>query len=61
MKRSVAMSKEYQAIYRLVVAIDDHLARGDRHFYRRNGERLDHLDQVVRAIMEDELQTRRPR
>lgn len=45
----------YQAALELVAAIDDHLAKGTKHYRAKSGELLRTLDQVVHAILSDNL------
>lgn len=46
----------YQAALKLVARIDDDLTKGIRHYRNRAGVLLTTLDEVVRAILEDDLQ-----
>lgn len=45
----------YAAALQLIQAIDDSLRRGTRHFRTVGGRRLEHLDQVVHAIIDGTL------
>ena len=47
----------YQAALKLVARVDEDLRRGIRHYRNRAGELLRTLDEVVRAILNDELMT----
>jgi hypothetical protein len=45
----------YNAALTLVAQIDEDLTRGTRHYRTKNGELLTTLDQVVNAILADNL------
>jgi hypothetical protein len=45
----------YQAALELVARIDEDLARGIRHYRTKAGILLTTLDEVIRAILEDNL------
>ena len=45
----------YQAALKLVARIDDDLTRGVRHYRNKAGKLLMTLDEVVRAILENDL------
>lgn len=45
----------YQAALKLVARIDEDLRRGVRHYRNRAGELLTTLDEVVRAVLRNEL------
>lgn len=45
----------YEAALELVARIDEHLTRGTRHYRTKSGELLRTLDQVVNAILTDNL------
>lgn len=45
----------YQAALKLVTRIDDDLIRGVRHYRNKGGKLLGTLDEVVRAILADDL------
>ena len=45
----------YQAALKLVARIDEDLTRGIRHYRNRAGLLLTTLDEVVRAILDNEL------
>jgi len=45
----------YNAALNLVAQIDEDLTRGTRHYRTKNGELLTTLDQVVNAILADNL------
>jgi hypothetical protein len=46
----------YHAALKLVAKIDDELTRGIRHYRNKAGVLLTTLDEVVRAILDDDLQ-----
>jgi hypothetical protein len=48
--------RTYQAAVDLVKRIDDELARGVRHYRTKNGKLLTTLDQVVNAILNNDLE-----
>jgi len=48
---------EYQLIFQLTQEIETHLTRGTRHYWAWDGTLLTTLDEVVRAILADELLT----
>lgn len=45
----------YTAALRLVEQIDEHLERGTRHYHRKDGQLLTELDEVINAILSDQL------
>jgi len=45
----------YQAALELVERIDDDLTRGVRHYRTKGGALLGTLDEVIRAILSDDL------
>lgn len=45
------------AALELATTIDHHLHRGTKHYYSKGGRLLVELDEVVRAILEDQLAT----
>ncbi len=45
----------YQAALKLVARIDDDLTRGVRHYRNKAGILLTTLDEVIRAILENDL------
>jgi hypothetical protein len=47
--------KDYQDIYSITLIISEHLERRTRHFRIRAGELLVTLEQVVRAILANDL------
>ena len=47
----------YQAALKLVARIDEDLTRGIRHYRNKAGELLRTLDQVIEAILADDLMT----
>ena len=57
LKKSTAAEREaaYQASLALVARIDDDLRRGVRHYRDRAGGLLTTLDEVMRAILSDDL------
>ena len=50
----------YAAAYSLVEAIDKDLQKGTRHYYNTAGRLLVSLDEVIQAILSDELVVDRP-
>lgn len=50
----------YAAALSLVQAIDKDLQRGTRHYYNAAGKLLVSLDEVIQAILSDELVIDRP-
>lgn len=58
-KRSADSEQEaaYYAALELVARIDEELTRGIRHYRNKAGVLLTSLDQVVHAILHDDLQT----
>lgn len=50
----------YDAALRLVQAIDRDLQKGTRHYYDASGKLLVSLDEVVQAILNDNLVVDRP-
>ena len=46
---------EYPQILLLVQALDAHLEKDTRHFYNRRGELLTRLNEVIEAILSDDL------
>jgi hypothetical protein len=50
----------YAAALRLVQAIDHDLQKGTRHYYDATGRLLVSLDEVVQAILNDNLMVDRP-
>ncbi len=50
----------YHAALQLVARIDDDQSRGVRHYRSRGGQLLMTLDQVVEAILADDLATVEP-
>ncbi|MFQ5436199.1 MAG: hypothetical protein ACE5FD_15105 [Anaerolineae bacterium] len=48
-------AERYEAALQLVDQIDRHLTAGTRHYRTRSGELLRTLDQVVNAILDDNL------
>ena len=46
----------YQTAYQLVEQIEQHLASGTKHYRTKSGALLRTLDQVVNAILADNLQ-----
>lgn len=50
----------YDAALRLVQAIDHDLQKGTRHYYDATGKLLVSLDEVVQAILNDNLVVDRP-
>lgn len=56
-QQPVEREATYQAALKLVARIDDDLRRGIRHYRNRAGELLRTLDEVVRAILNDDLMT----
>jgi hypothetical protein len=49
------LEERYRWAYLLVLAIDAQLKRGTRHFRDRSGRLLQSLDEVVQAILSDNL------
>ncbi len=49
--------ESYYAALKLVARIDDDLAKGTRHYRTKAGVLLTTLDEVVRAILSDDLMT----
>ena len=47
----------YEAALELVASIDEHLAKGTKHYRTTSGRLLRTLDEVVNAIMTNTLQT----
>ena len=47
--------KDYYAIYELVEEISSNLETGRHHYRDRSGRLLTALDEVVRAIVDDDL------
>jgi hypothetical protein len=45
----------YQAALKLVAQIDEDLTKGIRHYRTKSGQLLTTLDQVITAILEDNL------
>ncbi len=45
----------YRAALKLVARIDEELTRGIRHYRNRAGKLLTRLDEVIRAILADNL------
>ena len=45
----------YYAALKLVARIDEDLTRGVRHYRNKSGELLTTLDEVVRAILDNDL------
>jgi len=45
----------YEAALELVAQIDDHLTHGTKHYRTQSGELLRTLDQVVNAILDNNL------
>jgi hypothetical protein len=45
----------YQAALKLVARIDEDLTRGIRHYRNKAGSLLTTLDEVIRAILDDDL------
>jgi len=45
----------YNAALKLIAQIDEDLTKGIRHYRAKNGQLLTTLDQVVNAILEDNL------
>lgn len=56
-KTSTAAEREqrYQAALKLVAHIDNDLTRGIRHYRNKDGVLLTSLDEVIRAILADDL------
>ena len=52
---SDSLDEKYNAALELVALIDQHLAAGTQHYRTRSGELLRTLDQVVNAILADNL------
>lgn len=46
---------KYWAALQVVQEVDEHLKRGTRHYRNRDGQLLETLDEVVKAIMEGRL------
>ena len=53
--RSNEKDATYNAALKLVAQIDEDLTKGIRHYRTKNGQLLTTLDQVVNAILEDNL------
>jgi hypothetical protein len=53
--RSTEQDATYQAALELVAQIDEDLTRGTRHYRTRSGQLLTTLDEVVHAILADNL------
>ena len=53
--RSTEQDATYQAALELVAQIDEDLTRGTRHYRTRSGVLLTTLDEVVNAILADNL------
>jgi hypothetical protein len=47
--------KVYEAALKLVAQIDNDIKNGTRHYRTKSGELLFTLDEVVRAILDDNL------
>lgn len=58
-KPSVMTEQEatYRATLELVARIDEDLTRGVRHYYTKSGLLLYSLDQVIQAILDNNLMT----
>jgi len=54
-KRTEAPPEAYEAALQLVALIEQHLSAGTRHYRTKSGELLRTLDQVINAILEDNL------
>lgn len=52
----IEIEATYQAALKLVARIDEELTRGVTHYRNKAGVLLTHLDEVVRAILSDDLQ-----
>ncbi len=48
--------ERYEAALKLVARIDEELTRGVRHYRTKAGALLGTLDEVIRAILEDQLE-----
>jgi hypothetical protein len=53
--RSNEREATYNAALKLVAQIDEDLTKGIRHYRTKNGQLLTTLDQVINAILEDNL------
>ena len=53
--RSNEKEATYNAALKLVAQIDEDLAKGIRHYRTKSGQLLTTLDQVINAILEDNL------
>ncbi len=54
-RTAVEREATYYAALKLVARIDEDLTRGTRHYRNKAGVLLTTLDEVVRAILEDDL------
>lgn len=45
----------YHAALELVARIDEDLTKGTGHYYTKSGRLLNKLDEVIRAILQNEL------
>lgn len=50
------MEAKYELALALVRAIDTHLKQGSRHYRNRSGRLLQSLDEVVAAILRNDLE-----
>lgn len=54
-KRITDQEATYRAALKLVTRIDKDLTRGTGHYYTKSGRLLVKLDEVIRAILRDDL------